>query len=254
MVENQNLLQVGLAGVYNGMVELDPSRVSFFSDDYDRFCHEIEVRFSNVQVLVAAMLEPPQLPGASPLPSIESQMIKHTSPSISTSHLPRLEHLKFSGRVEEWPEFKRNWISQFRRLVNDTQLQYLKPALPPKDRAKVSAVTTMDMCWTRLGKVYGDRQVNLSTVRSNQRALTLKGVQKWERLMELHDEVEKAVDQLLVINASSELKGDYDLVSVLINKLHISYQEEWDEYVVEGKENDIPIWDKFTAFLEIRNE
>ena len=72
--------------------------------------------------------------------------------------------------------------------------------------------------------------------------------------MELHDEVEKAVDQLLVINASSELKGDYDLVSVLINKLHISYQEEWDEYVVERKANDIPIWDKFTAFLEIRNE
>ena len=73
-------------------------------------------------------------------------------------------------------------------------------------------------------------------------------------MLELYDEVEKAMDQLQVINAVDELKGDQDLVSLLINKLHVSYQEEWDLYVVERKGENVPIWDKFWDFLDLRNE
>ena len=73
-------------------------------------------------------------------------------------------------------------------------------------------------------------------------------------MLELYDEVEKAMDQLQVINAVNELKGDQDLVSLLINKLHVSYQEEWDLYVVERKSEIVPIWDKFWDFLNLRNE
>ena len=114
---------------------------------------------------------------------------------VSTSHLPHLDPLKFSGKVEEFPEFKRNWLARYGRLENDVQLQYLKPSLPLEDQSKVSAVATIASCWERLGKVYGDKMVNVTTVKNNLRGLVLRGNQKWEKLLKLFDEVEKAVDQ-----------------------------------------------------------
>ena len=185
--------------------------------------------------------------------STQSSRSSSPCPNVSTSHLPRLDPLKFSGKVEEYPEFKRNWLARFGRLENDVQLQYLKPSLPPNDQAKVSAVSTMEVCWTRLGKVYGDKQVNLTTVKNNLKSLVLKGNQRWEKVLQLHDEVEKAVDQLKVINAEDEIQKDYDLVSYLVNKLHVTYQEDWDSYRVDNK-NKKPVWQMFVDFLSDKNE
>ena len=69
-----------------------------------------------------------------PQPLQSSQAPMTATPFVSTSHLPRLEPLKFIGKVEEYPEFKRNWLSRLGRLDNDMQLQYLRPALPSKDQ------------------------------------------------------------------------------------------------------------------------
>ena len=71
------------------------------------------------------------------------------------------------------------------------QLQYLKPSLPLKDQSKVAAVKLMASCWERLGKIYGDKDVNVTTVKNNLRSLSLQGSQKWEKLIDLFDEVEK---------------------------------------------------------------
>ena len=43
--------------------------------------------------------------------------------------------------------------------------------------------------------------------------------------MELHDIMEKSVDQLRVINAEGSLAEYFELVSILIEKLHVDYQE-----------------------------
>ena len=135
------------------------------------------------------------------------------------------------------------------------QLQYLKPSLPLKDQPKVSAVKTIEECWKRLGKVYGDKTVNVITVKSNLRNLSLKGTQRWEKVLQLFDEVEKAEDQLEVIGAKDEISNDYELISCLINKLHCSYQEEWDGFLCENKRSYVEknLWEKFIAFLTKKN-
>ena len=84
--------------------------------------------------------------------------------------------------------------------------------------------------------------------------MVLRGTQRWEKILQLHDEIEKANDQLRVIGSQVEIKHDYDLVSNLINKLHFTYQEDWDSYMVKNSENDTPVWDMFIEFLEEKND
>ena len=47
--------------------------------------------------------------------------------TIVTSNLPQLDPLTFSGKIEDYLEFKFSWIARFGRLDNDIQVQYLKP-------------------------------------------------------------------------------------------------------------------------------
>ena len=237
----KNLKEV-LPSLVDRLYYLDPSEVNQYSNDFDTFSSSMLARLTELKLQMTSKTERAPQPAA-------RQPSTQGSNSISTSHLPRLEPLRFSGKVEEYPEFKRNWLSRFGKLDNDTQLQYLKPSLPSKDQAKVSAVATMELCWERLGKVYGDRQVNLTTVKTNLRNLNLKGSQSWERVLDLHDEVEKSMDQLQVIGAEKEIKTDFDLVSTLVNKLHVSYQLEWDKYLYKNEGGDTPIWDRFWEFL-----
>merc|ERR1712101_12870 len=45
---------------------------------------------------------------------------------------------------------------------------------------------------------------------------------------------------------------DFDLASLLINKLHFTYQEEWDCYLVKC-EDEKTVWERFQDFLEDKN-
>ena len=130
----------------------------------------------------------------------------------------------------------------------------MKPALPPKDQPKVSAVATMSECWSRLGKIYGDEILNLITVKSNLKNFQPKSSSSWERVLEIYDEVDKGVDQLRVIGALVSVKEDYELVSSIINKLSEDQQQEWDRYNVDNRNDSRSLWDKFTAFLSQRND
>ena len=129
------------------------------------FTDATQRRLVRAEGSIASKLHAPQA-SAPPIPATAQQ----GTGTLSTHHLPRLEQLKFSGQIEHFVEFKRNWLSRFGRLDNNTQLQYLKPSLPAKDQARVAAVSSMEECWHRLGKVYGDRTCNVITVKSNLKA------------------------------------------------------------------------------------
>ena len=65
-------------------------------------------------------------------------------------YLLKLKDLEFMGKIEDWPEFRRNWQARFAKVPDEVQIQYLKPALPAKDQAKIAAVSTIAECWRRL--------------------------------------------------------------------------------------------------------
>ena len=172
------------------------------------------------------------------------------TPNMDHQHLPRLDALSFSGRVEDWPEFRRDWLARYGNLREDVQIQYLKPALPQKDQAKVATVTSMADCWTRLEKTYGDRTLNIVTVKNNLRSCQPKGGQRWEKVSDLPEQIEKAVMQLRVLNAEASLAEDFELVSALVSKLAVDYQEDWDKYCISSSDQSLSIWTRFWSWLD----
>ena len=241
------LLEVDLQQAYGEVSEVCPERVSI--EEHETFMDNMTCEILTIRMTVNRIRPTGTAALSSSLPP--SMQVNNTSALFSdpSKHLPRLEPLKFSGEIEEWPEFKCNWLSCFGKLDNDTQLQYLKPALPKRDQAKVSAVTKMKDCWDRLGRVYGDREVNIRIAKSNLKNLTPRGQHRWEKVTEMFEEVEKATDQLKVVDAVYSLADDFELVDYLIHKLHYQYQEDWDTFVIEQRGSNLNSWDKFTKFL-----
>ena len=96
--------------------------------------------------------------------------VESRQPYVDYRNLPRLGVLVFSGKIEEWPEFCRDWKARYGNLKDDVQIQYLKPALPTKDQSKISGVSTMAESSKRLEETYGDRTLNIVTVKNNIRS------------------------------------------------------------------------------------
>ena len=160
-----NKLEVVLRQKYYHLCQVDPAGRPGYTTDYngrlDSWGDRIMV--AKVHLLTLA-----------PSVSISTPMVIPTQPQRTAN---RLDTLSFSGRVEDWPEFRRDWLARYGSLREDVQIQYLKPALPQKDHANIAAVTTMTDCWTRLEKTFGDRTLNIVTVKNNVRSCQLKGGQ-----------------------------------------------------------------------------
>ena len=146
------------------------------------------------------------------------------------SYLPRLPELSFSGKVEDWPDFRRKWTARYGSVSKDVQVQYLKQSLPAKDKAKVTAIMDIDECWKILERTYGDRQLNIVTVKKALTGFVVKGKEPWEKILSLHGHVEVAIAQLEVLGAKSTLQEDFELVSMLVGKLATETKYDWNRF------------------------
>ena len=102
--------------------------------------------------------------------------------------------------------------------------------------------------------MYGNPQLNLITIKTNLENFIPKGQHKYERVIQLYEEVEKGMDQLRVINATHTIAEDFQLVAALVGKLPLDYQEEWDKAVIGSEElgagSHVPLWSQFDMFLK----
>ena len=240
-------LNVELNQKYLYLCHTDSGRAMAYATEYSEFCDTWDDRIHMARVRVASVTT---LPSVQPTPQVTAPQ---SSNSVNFRHLPRLEDLKFSGRIEDWPEFRRDWVARYGKLADNVQIQYLKPALPNKDQAKVAAVSSMTECWKRLEKTYGDRNLNIITVKHNLRGYQPRGAQRWEKAIDLHEFIEKAMTQLQVLDAVSSLSYDFELIAVLVSKLPVDYQEEWDKFSVDESVSGTD-WDKFWSWMDSINQ
>ena len=71
----------------------------------------------------------------------------------ATGFKPYIEKLKiptFSGKLEEWPEFRATFVDMMENVPESAKLQYLKSNLPAKDVSQISGLTTLAEAWERL--------------------------------------------------------------------------------------------------------
>ena len=75
-----------------------------------------------------------------------------------------------------------------------------------------------------------------------------KGSEKFEKIIDLYEQVEKAMNQLMVLGAENCLLDEFELVYAMIQKLPSDCQEEWDKYSHYASPT-VPIWTKFWVWM-----
>ena len=140
---------------------------------------------------------------------------------------PFLERLKppvFSGKIEDWSEFGSVWIDLLSDHPESVQVQHLKANIPAADAKRVVGVKTMVEMWPRLVKVYGDKDLNIITVKSNLENFKPKSNQDFKKVQEVYEAIESAVTQLENLDALHYLKDDFGLMNQLVMKLPVADQ------------------------------
>ena len=140
---------------------------------------------------------------------------------------PFLERLKppvFSGKIEDWSEFGSVWIDLLSDHPESVQVQHLKANIPAADAKRVVGVKTMVEMWPRLEKVYGDKDLNIITVKSNLENFKPKSNQDFKKVQEVYEAIESAVTQLENLDALHYLKDDFGLMNQLVMKLPVADQ------------------------------
>ena len=204
----QRKIDVELQQRYEYLCQVDSPGVVGYTADFNNTLDYWSDRILSVQVKVLSVHSPVTSAPVTLPPDASTRR----ELSLDYRHLPKLSALTFSGKVEEWPEFRRDWNGRYGNLPDAIQLQYLKPALPVKDQSKITAVNSMSECWRRLAKTYGDRTLNIVTVKNNLRRYQPKGGQRWEKIIDLYEFIEKALTQLQVLNAEKCLEDEFELV------------------------------------------
>ena len=167
---------------------------------------------------------------------------------------PFLERLKpptFSGKVEDWPEFRAVWQELLADMPESVQIQHIKTNLPANDSKRIAGIKTMREVWQRLERVYGDKELNIVTVKSNLEGLVPKATQEHKRVQEVFEAVEIALTQLRNLGAESYVKDDFSLMHKIVMKLPISEQTKYTDYITSAavELDPSPRWDKFWAWL-----
>ena len=180
-------------------------------------------------------------------------------PPIDRSYKPfmkRLEPPTFSGRIEDWPEFRSVWKDLLAEFPESVQVQHLKTNIPEADARRVAGVKTMDEMWRRLERVYGDTDLNIITVKTTLENFSPKSTQDHKRIMEVYEAIETASTQLQNLNALQYLKDDFGLISKLVLKLPAADQRQYSQYLTTTVVRSDPRsrWEKFWAWIQQLHE
>ena len=175
--------------------------------------------------------------------------------SVSSGYKPymkRLEPPTFSGKVEDWPEFRSIWKELLSDYPDSIQVNHMKANIPVADAKRVGGVKTMAEMWTRLEKIYGDVDLNIITIKNNLESLAPEANVDYKRIMEVYEAIEVAVTQLTHLEALHCLREDIGLMNKLIKKLPANSQTLYTQYITStaAKADTSSRWDKFWGWMQ----
>ena len=212
----------------------------------------IEVKLDEVRKLMAKIR---RLLSGNSVSNSQRSDVSASSTVNNTGYKPYLERLKppvFTGKVEDWPEFRSVWMDMLSTYPESVQVQHFKANIPSNDAKRIAGVKTMAEVWRRMEKVYGDTQLNILTVKANIENLVPKATESYKRVLEVYEAVETAVTQLTNLDALQYVKEDFGLMSKILLKLPSEYQDEFAKYITKETVRADPSsrWDKFWVWME----
>ena len=155
-------------------------------------------------------------------------------------NLEKITLPSFSGRIDEWSQFKKVFISLteaegYREIFCVTQL---KTRLPHEALDLIRGMDQMEEIWLRLNERYGNREQAI--LHANHRLSThvIGGGAGYSQLESLRGAVRTYQTSLRSVDASSLAFSDIGLVGRLILKLPGPYQDRWHYYVTGDFPNE----------------
>ena len=231
---------VGLREQQDALVELSAHVVSFDSEliRLERCLDQVE---DGLEPQVEAQRQP-----------ISAGPVLPPMPRVGRTFLERTKLPVFTGKVEEFPDFAK----QFRELTQEEGypeailLSKLREGIPKEGKELLVGVEKMSVAWERLEKRYGDRKIAILTIQSRLVKVNLTG-EKHERVEKLCGEVDRAVNLLRPLGALDALTRDFEMVGRLVDKLPEALQAEWDRHATstEFSDDTSTDWEKFVEWL-----
>ena len=138
----------------------------------------------------------------------------------------------FSGKVEEWPDFAKQWkeLTKDEGFPDVIALSKLRDCIPMEGKELLVGVESLTEAWERLARRFGDRKIGILTVQKRLNTLVLNG-EDYDKIEKLAREVDRAQNLLRSLGAPNQLTQDFEMVGRLVAKLPRPYQTEWDRHV-----------------------
>jgi hypothetical protein len=177
-----------------------------------------------------------------------------TSGTVRLSKLEPIPLPTFSGKPEEWADFKRVFLDLTgAEGYSDTLLlAQLRPRLPAEAQQLIRGITIVEEAWNRLGERYGNRTLAIITAKNQLINLKTGGGQPHEQLEALLQGVRQALTALRAVQADETLFADFSLISLLLRKVSRNHQERWHLFSTSQDflEDDGSEGVKFCSWLE----
>ena len=152
-----------------------------------------------------------------------------TVPRKSTSHVEKVKLPTFSGRQEDFAEFR----CQFRELCAGEgytailELAQLKMKLPRDALSTIAGLRCPELAWKRLEEMYGNRELSILSALKNIREFKPSKSAAHEQVIELAMAVQKCHTELKNIDAVNELLGDRESLACIVQALPVNIRDKW---------------------------
>ena len=152
-----------------------------------------------------------------------------TAPRKGTGHVEKVKLPTFSGRQEDFAEFR----CQFRELCAGEgytailELAQLKLKLPRDALATIAGLQCPELAWKRLEEMYGNRELSILSALKNLREFKSSKSAAHEQVIDLAMAVQKCQTELKNIDAANELLGDRESIACIVQALPASVRDKW---------------------------
>ena len=147
----------------------------------------------------------------------------------SRGHLEKVKLPMFSGKQEEFSEFR----NQFRELCRGEQytpileMAQLKMKLPREALTMIAGIQCPDAAWTKLEELYGNRELSIMSALKNLRDFKSSKQASHEQVIEIAMAVQKCRTELDNIGAIKELLGDREALACVVQSLPTTVRDKW---------------------------
>jgi uncharacterized membrane protein len=148
------------------------------------------------------------------------------------SHVEKVSLPTFSGKAEEFHEFRRVFteLAEHEDYSDPLYLSQLRGRLSGDAKLVIVGITAVEEAWEELGRRYGSREQAILVARQRLLDTRLRG--PWfQQVEELHQAVRCAHTALRAVDASAMLFGDFSTPGVLCSKLPLQSQYSWHTFI-----------------------